>query len=393
MDGSADKKNKSIPSWQHAQQSPDFSSDNAVDSHDAAQPPKNSPNTPVEPAPGAEESIKTTDLPESSPLKEQAAQFLQDPSVRDAPTERKRAFLKTKGVNDDVIDELVVETKAEDASVDVAVDAAEAWPKPRSSPPSQSTVSSRDIPPIVTYPEFLTQPTSPPPLITASRILSTIYAVSGLTALTYGLSNYVVQPMTESLNAARHEFFVNAQNHIDNLRVQLEDRVSTVPPPRAGKDTKATLDKADIDDDTSETSDPTELYHRDFGTQTSPNISRCPSAAATAAPTSPTSVVESQTSRLSSLVNHLAMLNNLSKSNVTHNDFVNTQVMELKGYLNEMAYSSPYWGSDAYSTRYGGTRRDKKVDDSIEAVKAEIRSVKGVLLSARNFPSSQRLGR
>lgn len=71
--------------------------------------------------PGAEEPKKeaTTPPPESSvsdvenskseevDVKEQAAKFLQDPSITDAPHEKKIAFLESKGVKREDIDTLL----------------------------------------------------------------------------------------------------------------------------------------------------------------------------------------------------------------------------------------------------------------------------------------------
>ncbi|KAI9871145.1 MAG: hypothetical protein M1830_003264, partial [Pleopsidium flavum] len=64
----------------------------------------------------------------------------------------------------------------------------------------------------------------------------------------------------------------------------------------------------------------------------------------------------------------------------------------LQTYLDGLAYSSPsYVNSSAYGTYsgVGGSTGNTIVgDDGIAQMKAEIRAVKGVLLSARNFPGS-----
>jgi hypothetical protein len=57
---------------------------------------------PVEAPTPTEEDIETDDSQEqpieSTDLREQASRFLEDPSIRDAPRERKVAFLESKGV-------------------------------------------------------------------------------------------------------------------------------------------------------------------------------------------------------------------------------------------------------------------------------------------------------
>jgi len=87
---------------------------------------------------------------------------------------------------------------------------------------------------------------------------------------------------------------------------------------------------------------------------------------------------------------HLKDLEASSFSNVEKEDVVTKQLSTLTSYLSDMAYSSPYyrygslgygdWGNSDSSSP--GARKD----DEIEKLKTEIRSVKGVLLSTRNFP-------
>ena len=62
-----------------------------------------------------------------------------------------------------------------------------------------------DQPPIVTYPEFLTQPSKPPPLMTMTTFLNTLCAFGGLSTLIYGTSKLVLAPMVDSLTDARLE--------------------------------------------------------------------------------------------------------------------------------------------------------------------------------------------
>ena len=77
----------------------------------------------------------------------------------------------------------------------------------------------------------------------------------------YGLSKYIIAPMTENLADSRHDFASHAQDQLKELNEKLVKSVSVDP---ASKTKTIT----DIVDDISEAdSDPTELFHRDYGTQ------------------------------------------------------------------------------------------------------------------------------
>lgn len=245
----------------------------------------------------------------------------------------------------------------------------------------------------MTYPEFLTQPTSPPPLITVSRVLNAIYAAVGLGAVTYGVSNYLVKPMAEELAGARAEFAVNTKSNIEKLNEKLEGMVSTVPKLGSNGKPLSPEQEKDATSDVDSDEDPTELYHRDFGTQTSPALSRRGSDASSAdSEKSPATPAEAQSAHLDKLIAELRGLTYLTRGNSTQDDAVQTQLGDLKNYLNEMAYSSPYYGGDIYGARYGSSWKKSGEEDAIEAFKADIRSVKGVFLSSRNFPSAQQRG-
>ncbi|KAF4303881.1 Peroxisome membrane anchor protein Pex14p [Botryosphaeria dothidea] len=400
-DSPSDKK-PGIPAWQRAQppSSPDEPASSAPEpaspphtpSSDSASEPAEEPQSEPQPSSlDANESPKDDGL-----LLQQARKFLQDPSIRDAPDDRKRSFLRSKGVKDDDIPLLLAEAKMQETPPSaVAPQKSSTTQQASSSPSAPSRTAPREIPPIVTYPEFLTQPTSPPPLITVSRVLSAIYAAAGLGAVAYGLSNYLVRPMAEELTGARAEFAVHTKSHMEKMNEKLEGMVSTVPKlgsngkPILSEQEKEALSDEDSDDD------PTELYHRDYGTQTSPNLSRRASIASSTSESdeSPATPVEAQSAHLDKLTAELRSLTFMTRGNSTQDEAVQTQLGDLKNYLNEMAYSSPYFGSDIYGTRYGSSWKKPGEDDAIEAFKADIRSVKGVFLSSRNFPSAQRVGR
>jgi hypothetical protein len=64
---------------------------------------------------------------EGSTLLAQASRFLEDPSIRDAPRDRKVTFLESKGVRSEEIDELLGKTIAEDAQPDITEAGERAW--------------------------------------------------------------------------------------------------------------------------------------------------------------------------------------------------------------------------------------------------------------------------
>lgn len=112
----------SIPSWQRAQATP---SQSPQDQEPASeQQPESSP------APGAEESTREdgqeVDL-QDTPLSEQAAKFLEDPAIRDAPREKKVAFLESKGVKTEDIEALLETQIPQDASPDITEAGERAW--------------------------------------------------------------------------------------------------------------------------------------------------------------------------------------------------------------------------------------------------------------------------
>ena len=199
-------------------------------------------------------------------------------------------------------------------------------------------------------------------------------------ATMYGLSKYLIAPMTHSLAEARHDFAAHTQEQLVELNKKLAGAVSVDPASKVKKTT------SEIGDDVSETdSDPTELYHRDYGTQTTPNLSRRPSLADTDA--HPT--VTAHEKRLKIITSHLNELAaNRTNSRVSH-DSLQTKVSDLTSYLNDMSYQSQYYSSmnGLYGGHYGLPSGTDGKKDQIDVLKQDIRAVKGVFLSARNFPT------
>jgi hypothetical protein len=186
------------------------------------------------------------------------------------------------------------------------------------------------------------------------------------------------------LSESRHEFLTHATAQLEDFNARLSLLVSTTPPSRPttssgvpGKDTDHPDDISDISDD----SDPTELFHRDIGTQTSPPLSRRASSSDLSDLGNASDVLSGHENRLKIMSSHLNDLQTSNSSITEKEDHVNKQLSTLTSYLNDLTYSSPYY-------RYGGWGSDLTAnkDDEIEKLKTEIRGVKGVLLSTRNFP-------
>ncbi|KAG9595292.1 hypothetical protein KCU77_g3881, partial [Aureobasidium melanogenum] len=260
----------------------------------------------------------------------------------------------------------------------------------RSTAPSTAPQPRRDVPPIITYPEFLVQPQKPPPLVTVSRLINATYIAGALTASAYALSKYIIAPMADNLNEARHDLFEHTGNHVTGFNDKLTKLVSTVP--SSAKSLPPTpADLGDFDTD-SITSDPTELFHRDVGTQTSPSLSRRTSLSSDTEVVKPDTVPLKQATRLDILKSHLSELLEGAESNGTSNGTLQTSVSETRHYLDGLYYTPPSYSWNADNTLNASNAPKDKQPDAAVTLKAEIRGVKGVLLSAKRFPSVGRVG-
>ncbi|THW15242.1 hypothetical protein D6D23_09052 [Aureobasidium pullulans] len=375
--------------------------------------------------------------------------FLEDPAVKDAPLDKKKAFLLSKNVSEDMIYHVLGSIDAQDAtdtdgskeaarqefeaskaepstdgSTEAAkqeFDASKQLPQPpsyvrttdgsteaakqefdaskavsfsaaefKATNPSTTPAPApqrRDVPPIITYPEFLVQPQKPPPLVTVSRLINATYIAGALTASAYALSKYIIAPMADNLNDARHDLFEHTTDHVSEFNDKLSKLVSTVPSSvKSLPQTPAEF--ADFDNE-SITSDPTELFHRDVGTQTSPSLSRRPSVASDIEVIRPDTVPLKQTNRLEIMKSHISEILEASESNGASNQTLQENISETRHYLDGLYYTPPSysWNADN-SLNTSGTSKDKQPDAAV-ALKAEIRGVKGVLLSAKRFPSGR----
>ncbi|KAI1328032.1 hypothetical protein F5Y16DRAFT_164066 [Xylariaceae sp. FL0255] len=286
---------------------------------------------------------------------EQARLFLDDDAVRSATQEKKREFLKTKGFDDTQINKLFDELKDDGQ-------------------PAEEPSSTTESAPIITYPEFLTTPIQPPPLITPSRLANIVAVTGSLWALVYGTAGLVLSPMVDNLNNARSDYYCHVGTKLDEMSGQLEKVVSKVPT------REERLAKAGnyIDDNVSITSDPTELFHRDVGTQTSPP----PSVVGTTSniPESEERPIDVQSRRLAELTESLKEVkgNNDKLSQKTKD--LTLLVGGVRETVDEIAYTPPIYSDINFG-------RSAEPDDEFKKTKDAIRGVKGLFLGSRNFPA------
>ena len=317
---------------------------------------------------------------------ERARKFLQESDVQSAPESKKIEFLRSKGISMETIEKLL------DASRGSIPERSPSHETNFIGSPHQlpQARSSSDVPPIVTYPEFLLHSQKPSPLMTARRLLYTAYFTGGLMAAFYGLSKHVVAPMTESLTEARHDFASHTQTQIQQFNEKLRKAVSIVPP-MYNAPPEHDVDIVSSNGSAAE-SDPTELYHRDFGTQTSPDLSRRASTAEAedgAKAEAPDAVATAHQKRLEIMQSHVTGLIDEGRSEEASIEESKSVVKDLGHYLDTLTYPVLNYSNYNYEGIYGTDSGPKNIkDDAVDSVKREVRSIKGVLLSARNFPST-----
>ncbi|KAI1923951.1 hypothetical protein LOZ66_004263 [Ophidiomyces ophidiicola] len=378
----ADTKRPSIPSWQLAAKTESSSEE------------------------GETTAPKPVSPPDEATLLDQASRFLQDESIRDAPTDKKIAFLESKGLKKEIIQKLLGESVPEVKQQEpiASVSRLEEVPLPEKPAPfptvsQQASAPVRDVPPIITYPEFLAQAPKPPPLVNLRTVLYTLYGAATLASTMYGASEFLIKPMIASLTEARQELAETTKRNLSTLNDKLEKNVSTIPPSAI---TIRRTEPSEEDEETdSITSDPTELFHRDIATQTGPELEKLP----TAQP-STSEPVDARSDAERALDNHVSRIKSLSSQlhdvlyseTQTDSAYTNTKdrLSDLQTYLDSLTYSSPAYLSSSLYGAYGDDSRDGKSGmsngeaDAISAFRAEVRSAKGVLLSARNFPAGSR---
>jgi hypothetical protein len=342
--------------------------------------------TPVEPAAVAASQELASEGTTPTLQLQHMQTFLEDPAVQAASMEKKRAFFESKGITKEQIDQ-ALRMKSTTLTTNDFESFKQAQPQQAVAPQPPQPKTAASGPPIITYPEFLVEAHKPPPLITPARILTTAYVVSGVAALLYGASKFLVGPMSDSLTEARHDLAMHSQAKIEEMNDRLTTLVSKVPD--AGKKDKTLGDEAA--DDESVTSDPTELYHRDMGTQTSPPDSRTSSlSSGIGAGGERQSPSDHASKVLGILQSHLDEFILRDTRIETANKDKQESMNKLRSYLDGLMYTNTayggMWENGVWSNEEKKDDKKKKEEDVVEELKKEIRGVKGVLLSAKRFP-------
>lgn len=361
------------------------------------------------------------EAPKVSVSLEQARIFLQDAQVQKETTERKAAFLRSKGISQSDIDELLKEDWIRAQSDLREIPITNESSSSASSKVAAAITTTTTLPktkeqhvPIITYPEFMAETHRAPPLITMNGVLNTVYAFSGVAALVYGANKYIVEPMVNQLTEARVDFHDNVKDNLDRLVEKLEQTVSELPPGYKASDGRAGRYKDAYDDDDDNMStyeDPTEMFHRDIGIQTSPPPtpsvramsipsrpgtamsarslseiyeahSRAQSRAASAISERNMNHTQKQQRRLAELVTSVKEINEGLTSQCEDYDELRTTVDVFHGELEQLALQH-YDFTGGFSL-YGYTNRSEP-NDEIKKAKENIRRVKGVLLTTRTF--------
>ncbi|UKZ82199.1 hypothetical protein TrVFT333_009983 [Trichoderma virens FT-333] len=296
---------------------------------------------------------------------EVARRFLDDDAVKAAPRDTKVDFLKSKGVEDEDIEHLLGGLEEAPSSAKDSTPSEESKQKalqvlensfapkpPAVSEPSNPILAGSDRPPVVTYPEFLTKPQRTPPWSQPMESST---------------------PSTHLLTSARIDLHETTANRLDSIVKQLESTVSVVPSYKSSG--------ANAASETTESEDPSEMFHRDVGTQTSfPNS---PSSSSLKGKDEAQSKV--QADRLSKLAKSLKGLTDDFKQQSTESQDIKVLLDVFRDDLDNMTYGH-------HAELFGNFDKRKKKDseDEIRKVRDNIRRIKGVLLSARTFPTSAR---
>ena len=217
--------------------------------------------------------------------------------------------------------------------------------------------------------------------MSVNGFLNTVYAFTGISTLVYGTSKFVLEPMVAQLTEARGELHDTTKQDLTKLVSKLESTVSVVPAYKSKEHLTVHHGEDGNDDAVSQYDDPTELFHRDVGVQTSPidfSFRSSPSPQAETA-------TEYQNRRLSSLVSSLRDVHEgLEDQSDSYAD-VKTVLNVFNDDLDKMsaAHMTDFVGG---YTLYGASGRNEP-NDEIKNAKDNIRRIKGVLLSTRSFPT------
>ncbi|KAK4910867.1 hypothetical protein LTR49_020478 [Elasticomyces elasticus] len=392
---------RAIPSWRQAIAKPV---------------PSDEDNTPPSTPSDTEVDVEETPPPDSTTAQLNMIEaFLTDPSIQNQPIEKKKAFLQTKNIPVETIEQVLkpanqpqspTPTETANPAVFEVSDFSSFRSRQQPTQPPPPAIQQQEErvidrpPPVITYPEFLVDAHVPPPLLTPARVLTAAYVASGIAALCYGASKFLLTPMSDSLTEARREFAVHNQEKLNEFNDRLSKIVSKLPsPPTATSNAdQARVEGEEVE---SEAEDPTELYHRDTGTQTSLPPSPIPASdpflpSANLTVTNPPkkSPTDYQSGGLDLLSTHLTSLATSTSSHTSTLGDAKRGVDDLRHVLDSLQYGGDkgYSFYDAEVGEWTGKAGDQRVDGvgekwaKVEGLKKEIRGVKGVLLSARRFP-------
>nr|POE82721.1 hypothetical protein CFP56_68125 [Quercus suber] len=366
-----------IPAWQRAPTASQRTKDTPETEVEAAQEP-----TPSDDSTSTQDDTPPVESPasasEPSEL-EQVQSFLEDPAVQEASLEKKRGFLEKQGVSNTVIDQVLGPADT------MANEFASFQQQTPSKSVATAPATSVNAPPIITYPEFLVDAHKTPPLITPSRVFNAAYFAAATAALIYGANQYLVTPMLSSLNGARHEFYTHSHTKVDEFNERLSKVVSKLPEIKKGSGSEAVVGDAE-----SVAEDPTDLYHRDTGTQTSPELSPTSSVNTNLSPEPKKDTVPYHTNSLTRVKELLTAMVDRNEKSAEVEQERHHAINSLRHELDSMLYATPgvmMWGQGDDAL----TKNTPSKDEAAEMLKKEIRGVKGVLLSARRFPSARDL--
>jgi len=216
--------------------------------------------------------------------------------------------------------------------------------------------------------------------MTANGFFNTLYAFGGIATVLYGTSKYVLEPMVHSLTEARVSLHESAKEDVTKLVAKLETMVSEIPP--AAKTAAHTEEVYRDDDEKSSYEDPTELFHRDIGVQTSlPSSPIIPSLAqqTTVEPAS-----ERQARQLAELVASVKVVTEGIEENTESFGDIKAVINVLNEDLDRLSQQP----AGPEMPLFARSREPVDPDDQVKHVKDSIRRMKGVLLTSRNFPAS-----
>ncbi|CAO3683358.1 unnamed protein product [Umbelopsis ramanniana] len=324
----------------------------------AAQQPPSSPESSA--VPGATkapvpvvEAKPSEDLPLREDLIKPAVSFLSSPNVRSADRAKKLAFLQKKGLNQREIQEAfqrVGETKPDAASIAESAK----LPQPSAAPSSSSMplVPSRtNQPPQVIYVQ-----TPPPATVPIDKVvtMAVIIAVGAVTATTglVALVKRIVSPTFQAYFEHRRKTYEHRRALLERLNTKLK-QFNKVPKP-----TKVTITDGEEETTLAESEEEEYIYTKIGDAQQK---------------------MAKDISRLSTLVATLAATQGDNPLRVA--------LTSLISYLTQTTYSYSYSYLNSTNAGSGVPGVDTEAKE-VQNIKSEIRSLKGLLLNRRNFPSA-----